>query len=151
MGIAIPRPDARTAPSPPFSEDPLAAESFDFLGPLDMNSLLSNVHTTYGSLLARRFLASMIFTTILPLGGPTAGSVAEDIVVPGMVEDPSLDLVDLSAGAIAVELLDVELGLDIEGVVAAVVPLSVLPVDAVPRGVAGGVSFRPESEDSVSL
>jgi hypothetical protein len=113
--------------------------------------LLSNVHTTCGSLLGRKFFASMILTTILPLGGPTAGSVAEDRAIPGALGDPLLRLEGLTAVGGTAVLPDVEGGLDIEGVVMAVLPFNVLPVDAVPRGVVGGVSFPPKSEDSVSL
>lgn len=147
MGIAIPLPGARAA----FSLSEPSPESSDFLGPLEINSLLSNVQTTYGSLLGRKFLASMILTTIFPFGGTTAACAAA-FMAPEALEAPLPGLTGFGdIGAVLLLDADVELGLDVEGVVAAVEPFKVLPVDAVPRGVAGGVSFPSEKISPVSL
>jgi len=112
--------------SPPW----LSAASNDRRGPCDMNSLLSNVQTTYGYLLGARSLASMILTINLPLGGPTGGCVGDGEWV-----------------ALAAELLS----LSSAPPPTAVAPFNGLPAEVVPRGVAGGVSFAPSNSEVTSV
>lgn len=75
-------------------------------------------------------------TINLPLGGPTGGGGEGAIVTTGT------ELVELSA-ALATVLMEPEL-LRVE-------PFNVEPVEVVPRGVVGGVSFAINSSPAVSV
>lgn len=88
-----------------------------------MNSLLSKVHTTYGMPIVIRFRASWSLITNFPLGGPSRG--------PG------------GAGLLVVEAA--RLGRSEEPALVGAVSNAMLPVDVVPRGVAGGVSFSSKA------
>lgn len=122
-----------------------------FFGPFEMNSLLSNVHTTYGSLLSLRPLASKIRTTIFPFGGPTVGLVvcvasrAVVVTVVVVVPDPDLETGVMFPGT---GLGD---GAALLAGAVATTPFNALPADVVPRGVAGGVSFPSRKAAAVSL
>lgn len=122
-----------------------------FFGPFEMNSLLSNVHTTYGSLLSLRPLASRIRTTIFPFGGPTVGlvvCVASRVIVVKVVvvvPDPDLDTGVMFPGTGRGDGAALLVG------AVATTPFNALPADVVPRGVAGGVSFPSRKAAAVSL
>lgn len=104
-----------------------------------MNSLLSNVHTTYGSLLGLRFRASWIRTTIFPFGGPTVGVACATDEVDVVEVDPDVGVIVPGAGRVGAGLL------------VTVDPFRALPAEVVPRGVAGGVSFPSRRAEAVSL